>query len=625
MKRVVIWASLAIFFSAAGICGLPSVYADNVEQADVSPAVEPFQEALAVDSEGDGRSYWRLLTDALRRDPNFQLARWYSGQVMFQGQWRPVEAVGRRVAGDPLWREYHYRRQEAENSVADHTELAQWCRREQLENEERWHWQQVLQLDPDNRDARSGLGLCKYRGGWYTRDQIEQYEEQAVIQQRQTEHYVRELRNWINQGRRGSPTLRNKMLSRIEAVDDPLAVEALGIVMNEVLDNHSSRHREYHQEVCLAIVRAFSNIPEHPATLSLLNIAVYANEAELREEAAIKLRGRDETSYMPLLMAGLAAPLETSFQINVTPAGHVSVVQDIEEEHPRKVTRNTVAQDLSSFKVIDRERPLRERQRGALPTRTVYMDPAGDYRRAQTVVQNRLMQVNRTNEQRTEQNARIVEVLKVVTGKQLGDQPATWWDSWQDHNELEYYDEKPIYDDYHVGQYNTFQYHFLRASSCFVAGTLVWTQSGPVPIESIRVGDFVLSQDPDTGRLAYQPVIDTTVRPPSELRRLTINGETITTTLGHRFWVAGQGWRMAKFLDTGDPLFSARGSLDVQSITGEEKAEAYNLVVDAFHTYFVGRNRLLVHDNNCPLPVANALPGVKTKTWELATRLQPAN
>ncbi len=620
MKHVVIWASLAVCLLAAENCGLPRVRANEAQQADVSPAVEPFQEALAVDSVGDGRSYWRLLTDALRRDPDFQLARWFSGQVMFQGQWQPVEAVGRRVAGDPRWREYYYRRQEAENSVDGHTELAQWCRREQLENEERWHWQQVLQLDPDNRDARSGLGLCKYRGGWYTRDQIEQHEEQTELQQRQTEHHVRELRNWINQGRRGSPTLRNKMLSRIEALDDPQAVEALGIVMNEVLDNHSKRHRDYHRDVSLAIIRAFSNIPEHPATLSLLNIAVYANEAELREEAAIKLRGRDETSYMPLLMAGLAAPLETSFQINVTPAGHVSVVQEFEEEHPRKITRNTVAQDLSTFKVIDRR--LQANPIG--PLIEVSGDAEVDYRRAQSFVQQQQIEVTRTNARRAGQNERIVDVLETVTGKQLGGLPSSWWADWQQHNELEYSDEKPYYDDYHLSEYRPFTYQ-VRTASCFVAGTPVWTQSGPVAIERIRSGDFVLSQDPATGRLAYQPVIDTTVRPPSELRRLSVNGETITTTLGHRFWVAGHGWRMAKFLEAGDPLFSSRGSLNLHSITGEEQAEAYNLVVDAFHTYFVGHNRLLVHDNNCPLPVANALPGVKTKAWQLATRPQPAN
>jgi hypothetical protein len=39
-------------------------------------------------------------------------------------------------------------------------------------------------------------------------------------------------------------------------------------------------------------------------------------------------------------------------------------------------------------------------------------------------------------------------------------------------------------------------------------------------------------------------------------------------------------------------------------------AEAYNLVVDDFHTYFVGRLGLLVHDNNFRRPTTAVLPGL---------------
>ena len=319
-----------------------------------SPAVEPFEQALSVDATGDRDDYQRLLGDALSLDPEFTMARWYSGQVWFQGEWLPVEAVGQRVANDATYRQYHYRCQESGETAQAHAKLAKWCRRENLQIEERWHWQRVLQLDPSNSAARNGLGLVSYRGGWYTQQQIRELDQRTETQESKTEHYQRKLRRWINQGRRGSKTLRAEMLSRIEAIDDPWAVDALGTAMNEVLDFRSSKHRAYHQEVCRAILTAFGNIPDHSSTLSLLNIAVFAADGELRKEAAHKLSGRDETSYMPLLLANLSAPIETSFQINVTPAGHVSVVQEFEEEHPQRVSRETVAQDLSSHEFIDR-------------------------------------------------------------------------------------------------------------------------------------------------------------------------------------------------------------------------------------------------------------------------------
>jgi hypothetical protein len=44
---------------------------------------------------------------------------------------------------------------------------------------------------------------------------------------------------------------------------------------------------------------------------------------------------------------------------------------------------------------------------------------------------------------------------------------------------------------------------------CFVAGTLVHTKDGPLPIEKIRVGDLVLSQPQMRGELSYRRVLQT--------------------------------------------------------------------------------------------------------------------
>ena len=90
----------------------------------------------------------------------------------------------------------------------------------------------------------------------------------------------------------------------------------------------------------------------------------------------------------------------------------------------------------------------------------------------------------------------------------------------------------------------------------------------------------------------------------------------ITTTLGHRFWVAGEGWRMAKFLEAGERLFGMQGLRGLLATEAAEKAVVYNLVVGDYHTYFVGTSRLLVHDINCPQPIAMALPGVAKDNWQ---------
>jgi hypothetical protein len=51
-----------------------------------------------------------------------------------------------------------------------------------------------------------------------------------------------------------------------------------------------------------------------------------------------------------------------------------------------------------------------------------------------------------------------------------------------------------------------------RACECFAAGTPVWTETGRVAVEKIRMGDRVFSCDPETGCLALKVVLRPTVR-----------------------------------------------------------------------------------------------------------------
>jgi len=110
-------------------------------------------------------------------------------------------------------------------------------------------------------------------------------------------------------------------------------------------------------------------------------------------------------------------------------------------------------------------------------------------------------------------------------------------------------------------------------------------------------------------------VMETTIRPPSKMVRIDAGGSPIDATLGHRFWINGKGWEMAKFLAPDAAVQSAAGSTTVNSVEPlppEQEAEAYNLVVHDFHTYFVGDAKLLVHDNSCPKPTASKVPGEAT-------------
>jgi hypothetical protein len=217
-------------------------------------------------------------------------------------------------------------------------------------------------------------------------------------------------------------------------------------------------------------------------------------------------------------------------------------------------------------------------------------------------------QVKNYNLQAEVLNSRVRETLATALGVNVGS-AESGWQEWASYNEL-YLPERPVVS--LDPSYSHCPYTHYTVS-CFSPGTPVWTEAGAVPIEKIAVGDMVLAQHPTTGELAYRPVNGVTIRPPSPMARVDVGGESINATLGHRFWVNGAGWKMAKELKAHEPLHSLVGYVAAESVDpvpNEEVTEAYNLMVDDFHTYFVGYTRLLVHDNTCPQPTTAVVPGL---------------
>lgn len=138
---------------------------------------------------------------------------------------------------------------------------------------------------------------------------------------------------------------------------------------------------------------------------------------------------------------------------------------------------------------------------------------------------------------------------------------------------------------------------------CFVAGTLVATAAGLVAIECIRVGDKVIATDPDTMEQAEKTVLETFVHETDEIVHLTINGEVITSTLDHPFYVQDAGFVGAGDLYIGDKLLDAEGNTllveDVKTEKLDVPVKVYNFKVDEFHTYYVGALSVFVHNADC--------------------------
>jgi hypothetical protein len=211
-------------------------------------------------------------------------------------------------------------------------------------------------------------------------------------------------------------------------------------------------------------------------------------------------------------------------------------------------------------------------------------------------------------------NGAIVQVLDAIAGKSLGDDLEAWKAWWID--QLGYASRSPqeppkptvvqnvpLYDQPQAVPVAVVQSHpsleWVRMS-CFGAGTLVRTLTGPRPIESLKVGDRVLTQILETGALGYRPVVVVHHNPPSPTFLVKVSGDTIVSSPFHRFWVVGRGWVMARELTGGETLRLLGGPAKVDSVTEGPIQPVFNLDAADDHDFFAGAAAALVHDNTLP-------------------------
>lgn len=146
----------------------------------------------------------------------------------------------------------------------------------------------------------------------------------------------------------------------------------------------------------------------------------------------------------------------------------------------------------------------------------------------------------------------------------------------------------------------------------FAAGTLVHTKEGLKPIETLQVGDLVLSfpdnqrtpdriRDPD--EFSYRQITQVFSIEEQQLSKVTVANlasgsmETVSATPSQSIWCKGRDWIAVIEMDiAGDTVENFRfGNLRVyRCFHNIEVGTAYNFKVDEHHTYYVGEEGVWV-------------------------------
>ncbi|MCL4202055.1 MAG: hypothetical protein KJ000_06155 [Pirellulaceae bacterium] len=577
-------------------------------------------QALAHESLGLTEQRDRLLAEASAKAPDYAPANWHQGRIRIGKDWlsvdRPCETENQRK----LRESYQRRREEASDTVADQLALADWCASHRMTPQETAHLHRVVQIEPNHLVARNRLNERQVNGRWVSESDLwqglqDRQRLQASIE-KWRDRLLRAAESLTDRGRRHE-AIRNKLLDEIVPEAIP-AVEA-------VLAAHSEAGGMWAVEI-------LAQMPSHEACHSLVRIAVLSPWAEVRVQAAERLTSRPYDHYVPLLLSELSAPIESRVEAALV-NGQILYRHQFEQE----------LQDRRQVAVLDtallRRPSLVETAWGEGPVAaSVVSLPSIGAAEAQTRTRVLLdmQQVIVAREQQRLQrnlwiytmNERIGQVLSTATGEDLAPTPQAWWSWWDEINGVRMEGEKftdirhntdvQIYEDVAPviatgNNGGASSSPAPRRADCFVAGTPVWTIAGLQSIEQIRIGDLVLSQDVQTGELAYKPVLQTNVRSAEPLIRVTLatlGREILEGSGGHPLWVAGDGWTMLRELEPGAILHGIGGSAMASEVGAGEDAETYNLVVADFHTYVVGHAKIVCHDNTPRRPTNAVVPGL---------------
>jgi hypothetical protein len=579
---------------------------------------------LAIWCEAHGRDAGRLkhLAAALALDPQNAAVRGMMGLIAYGGRWLSPEKVGETVQADEALMaqlaQYEAKRQATPETADGHWKLALWCEQNGLKAEAMAHFTTVTRLDLQRSDAWRRLGCQLYHGRWLNVEHLAAERAEDEAQTKADHHWQPILEKWKKELVAYSPQ-RERAESTLKEISDPRAVPSIRRVFG-----HGNPAQ---QELAVAML---SRIDFPASSHVLAGLALDPRAPRVQGLAIDVLKQRDPRDFIEDLIGLLRRPLRYAVR-PVGPSGEPGslIVQGARSRTKRiyKVpgvvaplppgpgpsatqpvwrTRQIGSLSLSQFlrespveqlrDLISLERPAAELA-AHLPSGPHTKRWWKAYHATQSALDWDVRRVDSFNAKIESSNLTVASVLTQITGKSLGGDPDDWLTWWNDRIGYHYHRYEPP-----VTRTTTIVVP-IRIQSCFAAGTPVWTLTGPRPIESLRVGDLVLSQDTATGALGYEPIVTVHHNPPDAVLHIRLKGDTLDATCYHRFWRPGRGWARARDLQPGDPLRTLGGRTEVVAVEPGSVQPVFNLDVARSASFFVGSQKELVHDNSLPPPV----------------------
>lgn len=319
------------------------------------------------------------------------------------------------------------------DTVDGHLALAKWCDEVGLLTESRVHFRRVLELDANHAEARARLGFVRVGETWVEartavesddddkkkkrqkREQIDAAKLLAAIQQ-QWIGQIRAIRAQFLDATAASANRNGR--ERILAITDPLAVLPLA----RVLSDGSVFSRR-------VLIEALAEFDEDEATLNLASLALLDDDAEVRRQATLELKRRDD----PRIAAQMRKGLQSNNDVIVTRAAVTLGMLQAKSAIPELIAALTAERarfvevpvqqlfgDMSH--TFQRETRVQLGSSVDMRHRPQHGNPAGLNKPMFRPTRQELRQV-------TVLRTEVMEALKAITGENFGFD-ATAWSRW---------------------------------------------------------------------------------------------------------------------------------------------------------------------------------------------------
>jgi len=552
------------------------------------------------------------------KDRSLAAVHWHSGQLSHQQRWISATELNVELL-DPTIAAYYKKRGDKLLDLDGHRTLARWCRSQGLQSQASAHWYEVLESDRSDVEARRSLGHVLVGSRWFSPEEMSVVAARSKTATESLKQWMPKVREWVVALDGNDTKKRLKAIQQLKSLKDPKVVVALDVAIGQVS-----------AATAMHFIQVIGRFQTREACISLAGIAISDPSSEIGVAAIEALKGYPLGFYVPDMLDLMSTEYELRDQV-VTRGNGEMVLQLVQT---REMRNRIEADQLDKLLAVDRT------GRSTAPV-FEYRDwrevRSEDLRSTQQTVTNNVAQsIVQKESQRTTAEAQaaieksndsirsfqrqVATVLRSITKQKLSDDPKAWWAWWERHEESYSVGPKNVESSYREDRNNpVFENERVFAVAvfdsemyeCLVAGTLIQTDTGLKPVDGLRAGDQVVSQDIVSGEISLRSVLRTTLRPPAPIRELTLNNrETIRSTLGHLWWVNGHGWVKTKDLETGMLLRTLEGSAVIDGLKPVEEAETFNLVIDEDRTYFVGTSRVLSFDASNPVPTFQRVPGV---------------